>query len=416
MIEEKKPKVFYGYIIVALAFFIQIATWGTNYTFGIFFEPVLAEFGWTRAATSGAFSLCMIMFGVFSIIIGRLNDRFGPRFVVTGCGLSLGLGYLLMSHISAIWELYLFYGVMVGLGLSGASAPLLSTISRWFVRRRGLMTGIVLAGVGTGGFIMPQVARWLISSYGWRSSYTMVGAVALVLIVTAAQFVRQDPARMGLSPYGAKEVDGKKNPDLSQPRALSLKETVQTRQFWTLFTMFFCGLFCLGIMAVHIAIYATGMGISTTSAANILATMVGASAVGRIVLGMAGDRLGNKSALVICFVLMTVATFWLQVAHETWMLYFFVIVFGFSFGGLIALLVPTIAELFGLASLGALFGATICGGQIGEAIGPLLAGMIFDTTGSYRIAFLICAVLSVTGLVLSLLLRRMHGGNPAGSV
>ena len=358
----------------------------------------------------------MITFVVFFIIIGRLNDRFGPRFVVTGCGLSLGLGYLLMSHISAIWELYLFYGVMVGLGLSGASAPLLSTISRWFVRRRGLMTGIVLAGVGTGGFIMPQVARWLISSYGWRSSYTMVGAVALVLIVTAAQFVRQDPARMGLSPYGAKEVDGKKNPDLSQPRALSLKETVQTRQFWTLFTMFFCGLFCLGIMAVHIAIYATGMGISTTSAANILATMVGASAVGRIVLGMAGDRLGNKSALVICFVLMTVATFWLQVAHETWMLYFFVIVFGFSFGGLIALLVPTIAELFGLASLGALFGATICGGQIGEAIGPLLAGMIFDTTGSYRIAFLICAVLSVTGLVLSLLLRRMHGGNPAGSV
>ncbi len=389
-----------------LAFFIQIATWGTNYTFGIFFEPVLTEFGWTRAATSGAFSLCMIMFGLFSIIIGRLNDRFGPRFVVTGCGLSLGLGYLFMAHISAIWEIYLYYGVMVGLGLSGASAPLLSTISRWFVKKRGLMTGVVLSGVGIGGFIMPPVARWLISSYGWRSSYTMVGVIALVLIVTAVQFVKRDPTLMGLSPYGAKEMSEKQDISLPEPKGFSLKESIKTKQFWTLFAMFFCGLFCVGSMAVHIAIYATDMGISATSAANILAAMLGASAVGRILMGTAGDRWGNRTAMFMCFVLMTVAMFWLQVAHETWMLYFFAVVFGSGFGGLIALLVPTLAELFGLTSIGVLFGATIFGGQIGEAIGPLLSGMIFDTTGSYRIAFLICAALSIIGLLLSLMLKK----------
>jgi len=134
--EDRKANFFYGYIVVAASFFIIAIMWGTMYTFGVFFKPLLAELGGTRAVTSGAYSLCYLLSGFFGMIAGSLTDRFGPRLVITGCGLFLGLGYLLMSQASAIWQLYLFFGVIVGAGMGGSFVPLVSTLSRWFIKRR----------------------------------------------------------------------------------------------------------------------------------------------------------------------------------------------------------------------------------------------------------------------------------------
>jgi len=155
-----KPKFFYGYVVVALAFLIMAIMGGTIYTFGIFFKPLAGDFGWSSAATSGAFSLQMVIHGLFYIVTGRLNDRFGPRLVVSACCLLLGAGYLLMSQISDIWQLYLFYGVVIGIGMSGAFVPLGSTVARWFVKRKGAMIGIAVAGISVGTMIMPPVASW----------------------------------------------------------------------------------------------------------------------------------------------------------------------------------------------------------------------------------------------------------------
>ena len=163
-----KPQRFYGYIVVVAAFFIMVLMFGIFDTFGVFFKPLLTDFGWTRAVTSGAFSLYWIIQGLLAIVVGRVNDRFGPRVVITFCGFIFGLGYLLMSQVSALWQLYLFYGVMIGTGMSGAFVPLTSTVARWFVKRRSMMTGIVVAGIGIGGLIAPPVANWLISIYDWR--------------------------------------------------------------------------------------------------------------------------------------------------------------------------------------------------------------------------------------------------------
>src|SRR5262245_11021131 len=143
-----EPGIFYGYTIVAAASFIMVLIFGVHYSFGIFFKPVSTEFGWTRAMTAGAFSLVWIPQGLLASVMGGLNDRFGPRLVLTICGFLIGLGYLLMSQITALWQLYLFYGVIVGAGLGGTFVPLVSTTTRWFVKRRGLMAGIVAAGVG----------------------------------------------------------------------------------------------------------------------------------------------------------------------------------------------------------------------------------------------------------------------------
>ena len=162
-LSKMAPRFFYGYIVVIAAFFIMLLMWGIFFTFGVFFKPVLTTFGWTRAVTSGAFSLNWIIQGLLSIVVGRVNDRLGPRIVLTVCGSILGLGYLLMSQISTLWQLYLFYSVLIATGMSGAFVSLASTVARWFVKRRGIMTGIVVAGSGLGGLIAPPVANWLIS-------------------------------------------------------------------------------------------------------------------------------------------------------------------------------------------------------------------------------------------------------------
>ena len=403
MTGDKPPKFFYGYIVALAAFLIMVIAYGTFYCFGVFFKPVLIEFGWTRAATSGAYSLCCLLYGFLAIGVGRLNDRFGPRIVMTGCGLFLASGYLLMSQINAIWQLYLFYGVILGIGLSGMYVPLASTIPRWFVKRRGLMTGIVLAGVGVGTMVMPPLANWLNSSYGWRASYTIIGIIVLVLVILAVQFLKRDPSQLGLSAYGESEV--KENRLGVEGGGFSLQMAIHTRRFWMLYAMFLCFGLSVQAITVHIVPHATDLEISAASAANILAIIGGVSIVGRIMIGSASDRIGNKLAVTTCFILMSVALLWLLVTKELWMFYLFAVVFGFAYGGWAALISLMVAELFGLSSLGVILGAVTFGLTIGEAIGPTLAGRIFDITSSYQLAFLICVGLSIIAIILALFLK-----------
>ena len=134
-----KPRFFYGYIVVGAAFIILMVSFGVNNAFGVFFNPILADFGWSRAMTSGAFSLSWVIQGVLGIVMGGLNDKFGPRLVMTVCGLLMGAGFLLMSQVNAIWQIYLFYGIVVGVGMSGVMVSQVSTIAKWFVKRRSMI-------------------------------------------------------------------------------------------------------------------------------------------------------------------------------------------------------------------------------------------------------------------------------------
>ena len=400
---DRKPSFFYGYIVVAAALLTMVITTGALYSFGVFFKPVLTEFGWTRAATSGAYSLCILLLGSLSIVMGRLNDRFGPRIVVTACGFLLGSGYLLMSQISTIWQLYLFYGILAGIGLSGAYVPPISTVARWFVKRRGLMTGIAMSGIGLGTMIMPLVANWLISSYGWRTSFTVIGITVMALTTLAAQFLRRDPSQMGLVPYG--ENEAQQENAAPESGGFALQRAIRTRQFWMICAMFLCYGIFIQTVIVHIVPHATDLGISAASAAYILAIIGGVSMAGRIIMGNAGDRIGNKPALIICFTTTTVASLWLLAAQDVWMFYLFAVVFGFAYGGAIALNSLIVAEFFGLSSLGVILGVVTFGWSIGEAVGPVLAGRIFDITGSYQPAFWICAAFSLATVIIILFLR-----------
>jgi len=402
-----RPRFFYGYIVVGAALLIMAIMWGAYNSFGIFFKPVSTDFNWTRAIISGGFSLSWIMQGLLGIIMGRLTDRFGPRVVLTISGLLVGLGYLLMSQLGAVWQLYLFYGVIIGSGMGGSWVPIVSTVARWFAKRRNLMTGIALSGISIGTLIGAPVASRLISAYDWRMSYIIVSGIVLVVVALAAQFLRRDPTQAKQRPYG--ENEGEKQEFVLETHPLSLGEAVRTRQFWLASGMFFCFGFCVYTIMTHIVLHAIGLGISRIGAANILATIGGLSIVGRIVLGSAADRFGNRQVFIIGFILMAAALFWLVPVKEVWGLYLFAVVFGFAFGGCATSESPLVAGLFGLSSHGLILGViNLLGFTFGAAIGPLIAGYIFDVTSSYQLAFIVCAATGVVSLILTVLLRPIE--------
>ena len=346
----------------------------------------------------------MVTHGLLYIVAGRLNDRFGPRIVVSGCGFFLGLGYVLMSQVNTIWHLYLIYGVVLAIGMSGGYVPLASTVARWFVKRRALMTGAAIAGSGAGTMLVPPVAGWLISNYSWQTSYVVIGITVWIVMVTSALFLKRDPSKMGQLPYGQIEVQDENTK--IEIKGHSLKEAFRTKQLWLLAIAYFCFALVLQAIMVHIVPHSTELGISAALAANIFIAIGGLSLIGRVAIGTIADRIGNRSTLVICLILMMATVAWLLIAREMWMLYLFGAFFGLAYGGLVAIQSPLVADLFGLKSHGTIFGAIIFIVTIGAAIGPVMAGGLFDATGNYTIAFLTSVIICAIGLAFAVFLRR----------
>lgn len=296
----------------------------------------------------------------------------------------------------------MFYGVIVGAGMSGSFVPLMSTVPRWFVSRRGMMTGLVATGVGIGGFLGPPISDRLISSYGWRFSFVIMGAAVFVFVVLAAQILRRDPSEVGQRPYGENEIQEINAGDES----LELAKALRVKEFWLVAGNMFCFGFCVFSIMVHIVAHAIEMGMPSAEAAGILSTLVGCGIVGKIVLGKCGDIIGSKNILIIGLSLISVAFLALVPASLGWTLFLFACVFGVAYGGCAVSHPPLIAELFGLNSLGSIMGAANLGFTSGGAIGPLVTGYLFDITGTYRMAFLVCSIFSFVGLALMLLLKR----------
>ena len=393
---------FYGYVIVAAALLMSIVIWGARFSFGVFFRPMLDEFGWSRAVMSGGFSLTWIFTGLLSIFVGRLNDKFGPRMIMTVAGFLLGLGYLLMSQLSSIWQLYVFYSV-ISVGMSGAYVPAVSTVAKWFVKMRAFMTGIVLASGGFALMVAVPVANQAILNYGWRTAYIIVGTTVIIVVVIGAQFLRRDPYQVRKLPYGYEGTNTATSG--AGTYGLSFKEALRTKQVWLISLVYFCAYFVYNVFVVHMVTYAMGQGIPSAKAAGIMAFLGAAGIAGRIIMGMFTDRIGNKQAMVLSTGLMMLALCWLLVAKDLCMLFLFGVTFGFGHGGISTMESPIVANIFGMRSHGIILGLVFFCDTVGGAIGPFLAGHIFDVTSTYTLAFVLCAILGVISLTAILFLK-----------
>ena len=399
-----RPRYFYGYNIVAAGFVTQAVTIDAMFTYGVFFKELEIAFGWSRAVLSGASSVAFLIMGAVGVVAGMLNDRIGPRIILTASGLSLGAGYMLMSQLSSPWQLYLFYGVMVGIGFSTHDVITLSTVARWFSRRRGMMSGMVKAGTGCGQLLVPVVVAAVISRTGWRHSYLIVGLLSLIGLVCAARFMKRDPKPLGLQPDGD-------NPGTEQtempvgPEGASLGEAFRSLPLWLLCLAEFMIFGCLLTTIVHIVPHARDQGLEPTVAAAVLSTIGGVSILGRIIMGTANDRIGGKRSLMAGLIILIAALIWLQTANQAWMLFLFAVMYGFAHGALFTVMSPTVAEWFGTESHGLIFGVVLFSGTLGGSVGPLMAGYVYDITGAYRAAFTLMAVMAFSALVLIAFLR-----------
>jgi len=399
----------YGWAMVILAACIMAVQALVFFAFGVFLRPITMEFNWDRGALSGASSIAMLLSGFFAIPSGRLSDKYGPRILLTLSGILVGIGFLLMSQISSLWQAYLVWGLFAGIGGSFCFIPIISTIPRWFTKKRGIAMGLTVTGFGLGGVISPPLAQWLISTYDWRQSYLILGLITLIIVIPLAQFMKHSPQRVGLKPYGESEGIEDKQSLASAAEGLSLTQVIKTSRFWIFGAMLFCFFFSIQVIIVHIVPYAIDIGISPIIAASITSIIAGISIIGRLSMGFISDKIGGRLVLIAYIFLAALALIWLLFARETWMLYVFAVMFGLAFGGVILLETVITAELFGLSSLGVILGSLILFATIGAALGPLLAGSIFDITGSYSLAFLISVIISALAIILSLILLKARG-------
>jgi len=413
---EKIPhtSVYYGYAIVAAAFILLAMGYGTFYSFGVFFDALHLEFGWSRATISGAFSLCSLSTGALGIMAGRLSDRFGPRVITTLCSLLLGSGLLLMPGARTLWGVYLIYTLLIGAGVAGFWSPLVSTVARWFTGSRGLMMGIVVCGIGVGTIVMATIASRSIAAFGLKNAYLIVGGIVLVVAVPSAQFLRHSPSK--ISQGGRNETAVENGTPVSYDSSYSYREAFGTPQFWMVITIYFCFGACLHTILVHVVPRAIDAGIDPFSAAGIISLGGGASLLGRIAMGGASDRFGIKRCMLLEIGLISISVFWLVTAGDLWMFHAFAIVHGIGYGGLSALQPLIIAELFGLKAAGMIVGNVSFAFTLGGAIGPFLAGYVFDIMLSYTPAFLSGAILMAFCFVLGYLIKPIARNNSPGVI
>lgn len=377
--------------------------------FGVFVVPLTEQFDWGRGALSGAASVAFLLLGFLGIFTGILSDKYGPRVLVTLAGLLVGAGLLLMSQINSLWQVYLIWGLFLGVGSSFYLTPLLSTVPRWFEEKRGLALGIASAGMGLGGIIFPLLSQWFISSYDWQRAFLVLGIIAFVIMLPLAQFLKKSPQQMGLKPYGANRAikDGQ-FPALTS--GLSLNQAIRASRFWIFAPIHACFLFSMQIIYVHIVPYAEDVGIVPMVAASIASVIAVSTIIGNLAIGFISDKIGGRLAFSACLVLAALALVWLLFAEEIWGFYLFAVAFGLAVGGTNPLATMITAELFGLKYLGVILGTVMLIGTVGGALGAPLAGVIFDVTESYSLAFSICIALCVVAIILSVVLLRYRVG------
>lgn len=403
-------RIFPGYYIVAASCVVQATYLGAFFSFGILFPEFEAEFGWSRETISGAASINFLIMGISVVFLGRLTDRIGPRWVLALASAIYGLAYLLLSQIHAVWHLYLFFGVLAGISIGAHDVCTLSTVARWFVKRRGLITGIVKSGAGVGQSLMPIGIAILIVTFGWRTACVVIG-LSLLAMVLVSLMLKRDPALLGLQPDGV-ELAPNDATELNAPTSIpehgiSLREALKTQQLWLLCIGKFADFYCLMTIVIHIVPHGIDEGLAPTAAARILAIIGIVSIIGRIAVGTLSDRFGSKRAIQACFSLLFASFVFLQWLENPNLLFVFAIVYGIAHGGFFTATSPSVAEYFGTRSHGVIFGTLVFCGTLGGVISPVLAGRFFDNTGSYDVPFLILTAFSVIGFAVISRLRPL---------
>ncbi len=404
----KTRQFYYGWVIVGVSFFTLFLTLGTSFSFGVFYVAILKDYGWGRGETAGAFSLALVIHALFAMVTGNLIDRFGPRTLFPLGATLLALGLAAASRITAIWHLYLFLGVVMTMGINTLSyAPHMSLIPKWFIRKRGLTAGLVLAGIGVGTMVMAPFIQFMIDTVGWHSAFLVLAGIFLAVVVPMTLvFQRRSPEDVGQFPDGVIPASGGINAPHSEgfpkdygsshlSQQWTLRTALCSRAFWWIGLVNSCVGFTTNMLVVHQAAHVVDAGYSPSLAALLVGLVGLLRSGGGVLFGLFSDRMGREFGYTLGGNAALVGVFFFLLVRNTaspWMLYPFVIFFGLGSSSTGPIIAAATSDLFPGNSLGRIMGTFSVGWGFGGALGAYLGGYFYDQLGSYTLPFLLVLV------------------------
>jgi MFS family permease len=393
-------KAYYGWIIVAVAL-VSMAFWlGIRSSFSVYYVALLEDFSWNRAESAGVQSIALITYTILAPLVGGLIDRFGPRRVVVPGIIILALGLELSSTLDSLSQFYLYYGVVMGAGITSIGIITYSAIlAHWFEKKRGLASGIAVSGMGLGTFLLVPLSQSFISLWGWRAAFMVTGGLVLIILLPAnALFLRHKPHQLGQYPDGLAPLQSPQPADTGMlfkaaPQSdWSLKKVLRSERFWAVFMFAFLSIIGVYIILVHNVKFLVDQGIDKMTAALIFAMVGMISSVFRIFWGWLSDRIGREMTYtlgIVCACLGVGCLLLFETYRLKLLVYSFFILFGMGWGVTAPMFIAVAADLFRGNIFGLIYGLVEAGIGLAGALGAWLAGFIFDKTQSYRLAFML---------------------------
>jgi OFA family oxalate/formate antiporter-like MFS transporter len=426
-VTPRRGSVFYGTWITALMVYVLFFTAGMGlYTYQVFVPRFVEAFGWTMFQTVGPAALWAVVFGLSGFFIGGWIQRYGAKRVIVAGALGGAFLFFLTSLITQLWQLYvvlMFSGVTVA---ATTLVPAQTVITLWFNKQRGRNMGITMMGVGLGGLALSPLVAWLIQEFGWRATYRLQALALVVLVVPPVLlFLENRPSDIGEVPDGRAAASGGEAGHVL--RGVRAGRAVRSLPFWLLFLTYLTQLYVMSAINVNTTAFAESIGYTTLVAPLFMAVAVGTSVPGRFLYGWLADRIPPHLLMASVGLLLSASTSALVVfaIRLGWTgagpIAAFGITQGLGIAGNAVVLPILVGRCFGELDFGKIQGLVMAGFSVGVILGGPSAARIFDTTGSYELAWIACAGMGLVSVVLALLVRQsalhaeFEGGEAEGA-
>ncbi len=390
----------YGWVIVFAGLVISLCMYGVIESFAIMFKPIAQQFAWDRGTVSVASMISWTSFGISSLICGRLSDHFGSKWVIITGGLFFVAGTFLMSQVQSLWQLYVYFGVVLAIGRSATGVPMVALVTKWFVRRQGLALAIAQSQ-NVGSAVFAPLAVFLLAHNDWRWSYIWLGVITLIVLPLSMLMRDKQVASTEAQKSGSTL---KHDPAYVSAPGMTLSEAMRTRAFWTLNLMVLGCCMCHSCILLHGFNHMTDVGVLESVAARVVMLMAVFGMIGKIINGLLADRIGAKWAIALFLGLQAVMIPFFIEARQAPSFYSWAILFGLGFGGPMPVYAMLFREYFGTRAIGTILGAFFMVASIGMGSGGMMGGFLHSEFGDYVVPFLTSTSTGTLAAILALTL------------